>query len=196
MVRAQAHTLEGIVAGMIVLSGLVFALQVTAVTPLSASTSNQFIENQQQATADGVLATAESTGALERAVLFWNESGARFHDTTDFVYYQGRSPPNDFGRMLDRSFGGQGIAMNVHFTVLDRGGSTDRVRYVYSGEPSDNAATATRTVTVHDDDVLYDDAEQETDVNVTEAGDLYVPDADPGSGVYNVVRVEVTVWRM
>lgn len=183
-------------AAMIVLSGLVFALQVTAVTPLSASTSNQFIENQHQSAAAGVLATAESTGALERAVLFWNESGARFHDTSNYVYYQGRTPPNDFGAMLDRSFGGEGVAMNVHFTVLDASRNTQRLRYVYSGSPSDNAATATRTVTVHDDDVLYDDSGTETEVNVTEASDLYMPDADPGSGLYNVVRVEVTVWRM
>ncbi len=66
--RAQAHTLEAIVSGMLLLASLVFALQMTAVTPLSASTSSQHIENQQQAIGHGVLASAVAEGALKPAV--------------------------------------------------------------------------------------------------------------------------------
>lgn len=196
MVRAQAHTLEGITAAMILLSGLVFALQVTAVTPLSASTSNQFIENQQRASASGMLATAEANGTLERAVLYWNDSADRFHGTEEFDYYTNAGPPNTFGAMLNRTFGGKGVAMNVYFTVLDKSGDIRRVRVVYRGEPSDNAVAATRMVTIHDDDPLYDETETETSVNVTQSDGLYMPDADPDSGVYNVVKVEVIAWRM
>ena len=67
--RGQAYTLEAIIASVLLISSLVFALQVTVVTPLSASTSNQHIENQQRASAAGVLTAAQETGALKDAVL-------------------------------------------------------------------------------------------------------------------------------
>lgn len=194
--RGQAHTLEGVVASLVLLSGLVFALQVTAVTPLSASTSNQFIENQQQATAEGVLATAEETGALERAVLFWDNSSDRFHNTTGRNFYTNGGPPNEFGRMLNRTYDGTGVTFNVYVTYVDGSDDLTRIRMVYRGEPSDNAVTASRLVTIGDDDVLYDYDETATNVTVSEAGDLYMPDTDDTSGVYNVVKVEVVAWRM
>ncbi|MFQ3285215.1 MAG: hypothetical protein ACI944_001946, partial [Natronomonas sp.] len=37
--RGQAHTVEAFAAAVLVVSGLVFATQAAAVTPLSASTS-------------------------------------------------------------------------------------------------------------------------------------------------------------
>ena len=73
-VRGQIYTLEAVIAAVLLVSSLVFALQVTAVTPLSASTSNQHIENQQRASASGVLTAAEEAGILQDAVLFWNDS--------------------------------------------------------------------------------------------------------------------------
>jgi len=56
--RAQAHTLEAFAAAILLVAALTFALQATAVTPLSASTSNQHIENQQRAVATDLLATS------------------------------------------------------------------------------------------------------------------------------------------
>lgn len=194
--RGQAHTLEGVVASLVLLSGIVFALQVTAVTPLSASTSNQFIENQQQASAAGVLATAEENGALQRAVLFWDNQSDRFHNTTDENYYTTGGPPNEFGEMLNRTFDGGGVVFNVYYTYLGRNDNLNRIRVVYRGEPSDNAVTASRMITISDDDVLYAHDGTATSVNVTEAANLYMPDTDSSSGVYNVVKVEVIAWRM
>lgn len=100
--RAQVHTLESIVAGLLLMASVVFALQMTAVTPLSASTSSQHIENQQQASAEGVLAAAAESGALRRAVLYWDEQEGTFNGTTDGTAYTVNAPPNDFGTMLDR----------------------------------------------------------------------------------------------
>lgn len=194
--RGQAHTLEGVVAALVLLSGLVFALQVTAVTPLSASTSNQFIENQQHATAEGVLATAEETGALQRAVLFWDADADRFHNASDLNFYTAGGPPNDFGGMLNRTYDDEGVAFNVYYRYVDANGNVNRVRMVYRGEPSDNAVTASRLVTIRDGDVLYAHNGTATSVNVTAEGNLYMPDADAGSGIYNVVKVEVVAWRM
>lgn len=199
--RGQAHTLEAIVAALLMVSGLVFALQTTAVTPLSASTASQHIENQQQTQAEGVLAATAEKGALEPAVLFWNESSESFHDASRGYYVNG-GPPNRFGALLDRTFGDQNVAFNVFVTYQRPDGTRITRRMVYGGEPSDNAVRATRVVTLYDGDHLYEPngngaavADPATTVNTTDS--FYAPDATPGSGgLYNMIRVEVVVWRM
>lgn len=197
--RGQAHTLEAIVAGVVLISSLVFALQVTAVTPLSASTASQHIENQQQASATGALATAADRGALRRAVLYWNDTGdtGRFHDPDHNNYYSNEAPPNEFGDVLRGAFEGRGLAYNV-FVVHDDADSDreERQRMVYRGEASDHAVTVGWTVTIYDSDLLYDEDERETDTTVSSTGSFYAEDTAPDSIVYNVVRVEVVVWRM
>jgi hypothetical protein len=108
--RGQAYTLEAFIAALLLISSLTFALQVTAVTPLSASTANQHIENQQRSSASGVLAAGHESGALKEAVLYWNASTERFHDATRNDYYTNEYPDIPFGEMLDRAFGGRGLA--------------------------------------------------------------------------------------
>ena len=191
--RGQAYTLEAVIASTLLISSLVFALQVTAVTPLSASTSNQHIENQQRASASGVLTAAQEADVLKPAVLFWNDSEAEFHDTRGRNFYTNDYPPNEFGDILNRSFSGRGLAVNV---FVHHGNGTDRM--LYNGEPSDNAVAADRMVTLYDDDWLRDDTssryKQLSDAN---DDDLYLEsDNQPNNGVYDVVRVEVVVWRM
>jgi len=53
--KAQAHTLEGFVAGVIVLLALVIAIQSVSVTPTSSSTASQEVETRQYYLADDVL---------------------------------------------------------------------------------------------------------------------------------------------
>lgn len=199
--RGQAYTLEAIIAALLIVSSLTFALQVTAVTPLSASTSNQHIENQQRASAAGVLTAAQEAGVLKDAVLYWDnqEEAAEYHDAERLTYYTNTNPPNEFGRILDRAFAGRGVAVNV--LVYPQGGD-DPLRMVYRGEPSDNSVTASRNVVIYDDDNLTQpDGNDGMELNDTlvknaETFGNHVPDADTDTRVYSVVRVEVTVWRM
>lgn len=209
--RGQAHAVEGIVAGLLLLASLVFALQVTTVTPLSASTSSQQLENQQESVAEGVLAAAAEAGALKPAVLYGSDlaSGAddgrfSFHETEGDVYYQSKAPTNRFGGMLDRTLSTRGLAYNVYVYYRTAGSETTEKRMVYQGYPSDNAVAAQRTVTLYDDDVLYepdgdaedDDAARPTTTTLESAGDdFYAQDVADGSEVFNVVEVEVVVWR-
>ncbi|MFB6192449.1 MAG: hypothetical protein ABEI11_03915 [Haloarculaceae archaeon] len=226
--RGQGFTLEGVTAAFLILSGLVFALQATAVTPLSASTSNQFIEAQQTGVARGVLATAgedppdDRDSALKRAVLFWGEEdgdGKReFHCANSDTYFTSRVnltgcdlsagdpnadtfPPNDFGSILNRSFG-PGVATNVRIIYETGPGTTDVQRMVYQGESSDNAIRVTTTVTLYDTDETYDSDGNRSGVRVgSGAADFYAPDAHNPTGpsdppLHNVVRVEVTIWRI
>jgi len=195
--RGQVHTLEAVVAAMLLLTSVIFALQMTSVTPLSASTSSQHVENQQHAVAEGVLAGAADSGALERAVLFWNATGDRFHDTTDGRYYTRGPPDNDFGDALDRAFGRRGIAYNVYVTFQVGDGRTTQTQpMVYVGKPSDNAVRATRTVVVSNDAVLRDSDGDRTGTRIAEtSSSFYAPDVVNGS-VYNSLRVEVVAWRI
>ena len=192
--RGQIYTLEAVIAAVLLMSSLVFALQVTAVTPLSASTSNQHIENQQRASASGVLTAAEEAGVLKDAVLYWDNSTEQYHGAGQLGYYTGDYPPNEFGNITERAFAGRGLAVNVR--IYPYANSTDTTRLVYRGEPSDNAVSASRTVTIYDDDNLTAPPSNQTVVADADNFDEAVPEDSGGSGVYNVVRVEVTVWRM
>ena len=192
--RGQIYTLEAVIAAVLLMSSLVFALQVTAVTPLSASTSNQHIENQQRASASGVLTAAQEAGALKDAVLYWDDSAERYHGAAgQREYYTSDYPPNEFGNITERAFAGRGLAVNVR--IYPYANSTDTTRLVYRGEPSDNAVSASRTVTIYDDDNLTAPG---TPPNAADADSFNkaVPEDSGGNSVYNVVRVEVTVWRM
>lgn len=195
--RAQAHTLEGLVAGLIVLSSLLFALQVTAVTPLTASTSSQHIENQQQASTHGLLKAAADSGALKRAVLYWDETGGYFHGSNPTGYYvsNGELSRFTFGRMLANAYDARGIAFNVHVSYQLADGGVRTKKLIYRGEPSDNAITARRWVTLTDHDRLYGSDEQPTATELNSSTAFYAPDVRSGD-LYNVVQVEVVVWRM
>ena len=195
--RGQAHTLEGFAAALLLVASVVFALQVTAVTPLTASTSSQHIENQQAGVARGLLASAVHNESLEPALLSWNESGGTFHDATADGYYALGGPKGlTFGRMLNRTFRDRGIAVNVNIQYLSADRNRRTVRLVYMGVPSDNSVTVTRMVTLQDDDVLYNAEGDPTDTTLTGATGFYAPDAAPDSPVYNVLSVEVVTWRM
>jgi len=190
--RGQAYTLEAIIASVLLISSLVFALQVTAVTPLSASTSNQHIENQQRASAAGVLTAAQETGALKDAVLLWNESEGEYHRAERVTFYTNSYPPGEFGNITERAFDGRGLAVNV---LIYPDTNSEPSRLVYRGEPSDNAVSASRTVTIYEDDELqgpHTSATPSTSDNYSNV----VPAASNSNSVYNVVRVEVVVWRM
>jgi len=193
--RAQVHTLEAVVAALLMITSILFSLQITAVTPLSASTSSQHIENQQQASVEGVLASAATSGDLRRAVLYWNNTSMQFYNTTDEDYYTSRAPTNEFGKRLERAFGDQGIGYNVYIIYTTNGGGRRVQEMVYQGEPSDNAVRGVRTVTLTDGATLYDDETEQTSMSVNDSV-FYAPDMSPGTGTYNVLRVEVVVWRI
>lgn len=193
--RGQAHTLEAIVAALVLMTSVAFTLQMTAVTPLSASTSSQHIENQLQASADGVLATAQTKGELKRALLFWDHEDGAFHNTTGNIYYTQQTAPHEFGARLERAFGDRGIGYNVYVSYYSTGGGQRIDRHIYHGAPSDNAVRSTTTVTLTDGATLYNATGAETNISLNDST-FYAPDYSTGSPLYNVLKVEVVVWRI
>jgi hypothetical protein len=185
--RGQALTLESISAAVILLAAIGFALQVTAVTPLSPSTSSQHVENQIQSTADGALDSATQDGTLTDAALFWNAD-------EDVSYYQG-TPPDVFplSDAFERTFNDRNIAYNlvVHFHT-DQGRLTWQV--VEQGSPSDHAVSASRTIVVHGGDRLV--RHDGTSGGRLNASGFYAPNFDTDENLYNLLHVEVVAWRI
>jgi hypothetical protein len=193
--RGQAYTLESVIAALLILSALVFALQVTTVTPLSASTSSQHIENQQRSAASGALTAATEADALKPAISRITESGTYYGQGLDGAYVSDY-PPGEFGNILNRTFGGRGLAVDVRISYQTSATNWERLQMVQRGSPSDNAVTASQSVTLYDSDPIYD---VNGNQNGTWGGDdpLEVSgQVNQNSDVYNVVTVEVTVWRM
>lgn len=191
--RGQAHTLEAVAAGMLLLASVLFALQVTAVTPLTGSTSSQHIENQQASLAEGLLASEAENGTIIPTLLYWNASGSGFHNTSAGVY-RSAGPPTTFGSVLNQTLAERNIAFDVNLYYVRPNGDRERQTLVNLGEPSDHASTASRSLTLYDDDRVLA-------ANGTEQGRLdntsyFAPDAAPNSPVYNVIEMEVVVWRM
>ena len=198
MDRGQAHTLEAVISAMILLASIGFALQITAVTPLSASPSRRHVENQLRGTAEGILSSAAADGELKDAVLYWSEKNVEFHNATERAFRTTYPPNNSFGNMLNLSFNRNRIAYNVYVQYHGSGGTLQQQRMVYSGEPSDHAVSATHTVAIVDDDYLREyDGRIDWQQQVSDSdSNFYVPDAHSSSGLYNLVKVEVVAWRI
>lgn len=194
--RGQALTLEAVTAAILVLAAVGFALQMTAVTPLSASTSSQHVENQLQMTTSGVLESAAETGALREAVLYWNASEERFHNVSGEPYYRSKAPPNDFGESLQENFGDRSVAYNV-FVHYQTDNGTDTQVMVRQGRPSDHAVSKSRTIELTDDDRLVGENFSRGPKLADLAADEFYVDQRDDSGVhYNLVRIEVVAWRI
>lgn len=195
--RAQAFTLEGFSAALILVASVVFALQVTAVTPLTASTSSQHIENQQSGVARGMLDSQVRNETLRPALLYWNETSGKFyHSNAEGSYALGGPPNLKFGKTLNRTFRDRGIAVNVNIRYITTSGTRRTVDMVQMGEPSDNGVTVRRLVTLYDSDVIYNKDGTKSSTTLEDSSEFYAPDASPNSPVYNVIVVEVITWRM
>ena len=195
--RGQAHTLEAFTAAILIVAGVTFALQATAVTPLSASTSNQHLENQQRAVATDLLETSAANGDLEAAVLRWDPQNESFTRGGTPGRFTRGGPPNGFGEALNRTFGDRRIAFNVRVAHGQRHETVTTM--VDMGSPSDNAVTATRAVVLTDDANLTMPEHETTTLgglsNESDPGAFYATDASSGP-IYDRVEVRIVVWRL
>jgi len=212
--RGQAHTLEAFVAALLLVTGLIFATQATAVTPLSASTSNQHVENQGAIAAADVLATTKERSDLKRGLLAWDDGNREFVEATNADHYSGLMPDtaHPLHDPFREAFDSRRVAFNVDVLLPAKpGDSRSRQRLVDMGEPSDNAATASTRVTLYADDRLHDPAVDDLDGEFTGTalgettadgsafahGYFHRPeDPDEVHALYAVVEVRITVWQM
>jgi len=204
--RGQAFTLEGLASALILLGALLFAVQSVVVTPggggeLDPSTRADL---RQQAS-DILLTTARAEeNDLSTLVRNWSESRRTFEGAVNGqIGYGPQTPPGDFGRMLEQTFDQRGFLYNVEVVYRPKNLSegTGSVPMVDRGTPSEQAVTASYTVTLYDNQTLTArNASQNVelrqyDTNATNNADGYYPVPDAVNGpVYNVVEVRLVVW--
>ena len=193
--RGQAHTLEAFTAALLLVAGLIFATQATAVTPLSASTSNQHVENQAAIAAGDVLATTEASGNLTAALLYYDDGGfVGAGDDDAYADVPPRSHPlND---SLTEAFGDHQIAFNVDVYYPKNGEESGVKPMVNMGTPSNNAATATARVALYGDDRFGEDDEYTLAENGSASYFAGPVDGDRPEVLYTVVEVRITAWQM
>ncbi|ELZ35641.1 MULTISPECIES: DUF7288 family protein [Halorubrum] len=202
--RGQAHTLEAFTAALLLVAGLIFATQATAVTPLSASTSNQHVENQAAIAAQDVLTTTGESGNLRAALLYYEDG--EFVDSGDEAGYAGVPPASHpLHDPLTEAFGDRQIAFDIEVAFPEDGGNrTGDATVVDMGSPSDNAATASARVALYADDRLFDgsvddpgDATYSGPRLANESGhDYFAPSVGGSDTLYTVVEVKITAWQM
>lgn len=206
--RAQTFTLEAFVAAILLLAAVAFALQVVSISANTASAGDTEDGAQHAGLAAGVLDESIHDGSLERTLLYWDAATGGFHGAADEDdgFYVARPPPSaaydgdsGFNESLDETFGDRRVRYNVDLYYTNETGAVGHQRLVESGTPSDDAVRVVETVTLYDDTRLVDENGTRGDTLSTVADDehstVYVPDAHVDSPLYNVVRVEVTLWR-
>lgn len=199
--KGQVHTLEAAFSAILLLSAVVFALQVTAVTPLTSSTSSQQIQSQQAATVNGFLSASAERDILKTPVLMWDENNKKWHNTDSTGLYSSGPIGTEFGDQLNNTFTDWGVAVNVdigYYTATDASGDREQdwEPMVRMGTPSENAVSGRYVVTLYDDDVLYDaSGDPLPSEPLSGASDFYAPDTS-STDIFNVLTVRVTAWRI
>jgi hypothetical protein len=191
---AQMHTLEAVMAALIMVGVIVFAVEATSLTPLTSSTANAHIEAQMQTMGQDMLnalsyAPYGHTSALKSDVTNWDGKEYVWNGTA----YESRASGNltltnsSLVDMFTFVTTPRGIAHNVHFAWINEDGVSISRPYIYNGDPSDNAVIISKKVTLSDYEVA----------NVSSfAANTAIPDIDNSTGFYNIVNVKMTLWRM
>jgi hypothetical protein len=202
--RGQAYSLEGIASALLLLLSLLFALNSILITPATPGTLDRETRAQLSTQADDALSAASTNGSLREIVRYWNTSqelpNRTFYtpdpSTTsarpDFGYGQD-DPPGEFGRILNQTFSQRGLTYNVviEYRLASDWSKTNSVVLVKRGVPTNNAVSATTTLTVFDTDTITAPSSGETLADETA---FYASDIDPGGPLYNVLTVRVVVW--
>lgn len=199
--RGQAHTTEAVVASVLIILTLLFALQTTTVTPFSSTTTDKHLENQERETVGNAIEIAHSNGDLKQTLLNWNGSDT----TNEEPGFAGRENPNEssyytsmnadtaFINQLSKNIDTTQTAYNIDLTYYNSTNETETQRILRTGSPSDNVIAVRKPVVLHDTDTLTTDQSKEL---IDATGDqFYIDDLNSSTATYNYVEVEVVVWR-
>jgi len=204
--RGQAFTLEGLASALILLGALLFAVQSVVVTPTSSGGVDASTQTDLRQQADDILLTTAraETNDLSTLVRNWSQSSRTFSGAVQRnIGYGPETPPGAFGVMLNQTFTQRSYFYNIEVVYRPRNLSTGtrRIPFVYRGEPSETAVSASYTVTLYDNQTLTArNASQNVelwqyDTNATNGVNGYYPIPNAVNGpVYNVVEVRVVVW--
>lgn len=199
--RAQIFTLEAFLASVVLLATLAFTLQVVAISSNTAGATDTEDRNQHFGLAVGALDEGIENGSLRDTLLYWDETRGQFYGSVDTEgYYIARSPPTSFGNSLEATFSDRQVRYNMDLYFPTNDSDRGHQRVIERGTPSDNAIRVVETITLYDQTQLVDENESQRSVTLAEIeadgnSTFYAPDMRPNTSIYNVLRVEVVVWK-
>ena len=191
--KAQLHTLEGIAASVILLLVIIYAIDATSMTPLTASTSSVHVESELQTLGQDIFNTLDYAepgynSKLKNDIINWNGTeylwnGSRYMENAKNAQ---NNLTNNLTELLNSTLINRGIAHKVEVIYLI---SSNNVIFtsspdpiIYAGAPSDNAVMVSRKIVL-----------QNTD-NVSSFNPI--DEIDPSTNLYNIVEVRLVMWRM
>lgn len=192
MDRAQAYTLEGTIAAIVVVMAALYGLQAVDTGPWAGGADRE--PDRFGTQASDFLSVTAANGTLQEAV----------------TCYGGRKPvidgsggsgaPSPFERQLNHSFDRQGVEYNLYVSYWN--GSKGRERVIFTSQddddlaiPQEDAGSATYRLALYDDDrARFNDDCSGEGPRIEDMSDFYIPDTNEDSELYNVVEVRLLVW--
>lgn len=194
--RGQAHTIEAILATMLILSGLVFVMFTPAVTPLSSITEDKHLENQQRESVRNILSLTHENGGVKETILDWNTTTNSYRDVNDTnTYYTDPSVNTPLLNDLEAALDTKKVVYNVnvnYYNESTNGRVVETQRVLHVGSASNNAVVVKQPVTIHETDELTGRGES---VLQATSEEFYMYNVNASTPVYNHAEVEVVAWR-
>lgn len=194
----QMHTIEGLMAAIIMMLVLVLVVKGTAITPLTSSSTNEHVQVELADMGSDLLTSldynvANPAGAspLKYSILGWNGdqfvwNSTCFKDINNNIIILDEST-NSLAHALNFTFNRYGIAYDVEVIYLDDNGTAVVKKMIWNGDPSDNSVTVSKIIALHNSDS-------------TTAPNFFIntgiPDLDNSTDFYNLLNVRLTLWRM
>ena len=192
--KAQLHTLEGVGAATLLLLVIIYAIDATSMTPLTASTASVHVESELSVLGQDILSSLDYAepgynSKLKDDVLNWNGKEYLWNGTM-YLEDGNASAENRLTNYLTDvtsiALVRQGIAHKVELTYLRLVNNETEPsvpeEWIYAGVPSNNAIRVSRKIVLQNSDTIN-------------SGNP-IRDIDPQTNLYNIVEVKLTLWRM
>lgn len=199
--RGQAYTLEALVGTIILLTAVVFALNVAVVTPTTSGTLDSSSQDDLRGQLTDTLAGPTATDQLTHMLLYVNTTDGTFAGNWSAESGYKTWPTESFqplGTTLDGLLDRQGLRYNVEAVWYEN--DTRRHEFLrYRGAPGAESVVVTRTVVLTDKMRLRaPNSTPYTLADVRQNEDLDHPinamATDPDDPVYAVVELRVIAW--
>lgn len=188
--NAQLHTLEGVAAATLLLMVIIYAIDATSITPLTASTANLHIESEVQMLGQDMLNTLDyaeprNNSELKNFIINWN--GNQYVWSGNAYDSGGEKLDNNITiiKIFNNTLIKQGIAHNMEVIYLEEVDNFTRPSspaiMIYNGEASNNGVIVSRKIVLHDTD------------NTNSANPI--KDIDTSTNLYNIVDIRLILWR-
>ena len=195
--KAQLHTLEGIAAATLILLVIIYAIDATSMTPLTSSTASVHMESDIRSLGIGILNTLDYAEPGYNSKLKGDISG---WNGTQYIWNG-----NNYIELSDSGVGSDILTNNITEVmngILINGSITHNVvlnylvvednetivthsNLIYNGQPSDNSVIVSRKIVLHDGDI-----------NTTVYPDNPIDDIDTTTNFWNIVDVNIILWRL